>query len=117
MFVLSKLTFTQVLSPDHDYSGDQDYREATNFVIISRGPKKHTSSKISTTAKEYSWFNYRDGIVEREVRKFVIILLYNLLPILMIDDRKNTSTMHKLEILQRSLAAYQNAQSQTFTGK
>ena len=72
MFVLSKLTFTQVLSPDHDYSGDQDYREATNFVIISRGPKKHTSSKISTTAKEYSWFNYRDGIVEREVRQFVI---------------------------------------------
>ena len=71
MFVLSKLTFTQVLSPDHDYSGDQDYREATNFVIISRGPKKHTSSKISTTAKEYSWFNYRDGIVEREVRTFV----------------------------------------------
>ena len=72
MFVLSKLTFTQVLSPDHDYSGDQDYREATNFVVISRGPKKHTSSKISTTAKEYSWFNYRDGIVEREVRQFVI---------------------------------------------
>ena len=115
MFVLSKLTFTQVLSPDHDYSGDQDYREATNFVVISRGPKKHTSSKISTTAKEYSWFNYRDGIVEREVRKFIIIFLDILLPLLM--DRKNTSTMHKLEILQRSLAAYQNAQSQTFTGK
>ena len=112
--VLSKLTFTQVLSPDHDYSGDQDYREATNFVVISRGPKKHTSSKISTTAKEYSWFNYRDGIVEREVRKFVIFL-YILLPLLM--DHKNTSTMYKLEILQRSLAAYQNAQSQTFTGK
>ena len=115
MFVLSKLTFTQVLSPDHDYSGDQDYREATNFVVISRGPKKHTSSKISTTAKEYSWFNYRDGIVEREVRQFVICFLYILLPLLM--DHKNTSTMYKLEILQRSLAAYQNAQSQTFTGK
>ena len=115
MFVLSKLTFTQVLSPDHDYSGDQDYREATNFVIISRGPKKHTSSKISTTAKEYSWFNYRDGIVEREVRQFVICFLYILLPLL--TDHKNTSTMYKLEILQRSLAAYQNAQSQTFTGK
>ena len=113
--VLSKLTFTQVLSPDHDYSGHHDYREATNFVVISRGPKKHTSSKISTTAKEYSWFNYRDGIVEREVRKFVIYFLYILLPLLM--DHKHTSTMYKLEILQRSLAAYQNAQSQTFTGK
>ena len=89
--ILSKLTFTQVLSPDHDYSGDQDYREATNFVVISRGPKKHTSSKISTTAKEYSWFNYRDGIVEREVRKFIIIFLDILLPLLM--DLKNTSTM------------------------
>ena len=113
--VLSKLTFKQVLSPDHDYSGHQDYREATNFVVISKGPKKRTSSKISTTAKEYSWFNYRDGIVEREVRKFVIYFLYILLPLLM--DHTNTSTMCKLEILQRSLAAYQNAQSQTFTGK
>ena len=74
--ILSKLTFTQVLSPDHDYSGDQDYREATNFVVISRGPNKHTSSKISTTAKEYSWFNYRDGIVEREVRTFVTFFVY-----------------------------------------
>lgn len=46
-------------------SGEHDYREATEFVIISKKKQKHKTTKIAD--KEFHWFNYRDGNVEREM--------------------------------------------------
>merc|ERR1712226_1465225 len=53
----------------HDYgdtSGEHDYREATEFVIVSGKKEKHKTTKIPTDEK-FHWFNYRDGNVEREM--------------------------------------------------
>jgi len=47
-------------------SGDQhDYREATNFVIISRKNRKHETTQIAD--EKVDWFNYKDGNIEREM--------------------------------------------------
>lgn len=46
-------------------SGEHDYREATNFVIVSKKKDKHETTKIAD--ERFHWFNYRDGNVEREM--------------------------------------------------
>jgi len=47
-------------------SGGRDYREATDFVIVSSKERKRKTTKIKTDEK-YHWFNYRDGNIEREM--------------------------------------------------
>jgi len=46
-------------------SGEHDYREATDFVTVSKKkPKRETTTNAD---EKFQWFNYRDGNVEREM--------------------------------------------------